>query len=411
MKQNSVNGEKKQNKNKAIMICHSIFIFLLAIASTIARGLIFHVDTITIARNTISVGLFALVTVFAFAFSYVKDLLLFDNEKMILRFYVPMEIGILVAVAFSLLPETTWMFLPIFVLLFLFSNALTGLSGGTMLLMITLFCSGITSVSVFSMYFIPGVLGIMLFSSLDEECKYRVPLFISVMMQFLMLFSNDLLLQTQNLSVSTFILPGVNVLLGTIVLFLLLQVFCNRVILPQKNLVQTINDPEYPLMAAMREKSRNDYYHGIHTAYLAVRICSDLGMDVDSAKMAAYYQKADLILGESDIETIMEEHRFPDSARKIIRQLRELDHSNLTKETTVVIFCDSLITTLEYFADKKTDPTAQYAQIVNRLVDKKIETGVLNHSMISVMEMNTLRKELLEEGLYYDFIRLNRNGR
>ena len=180
------------------MICHSIFIFLLAIASTIARGLIFHVDTITIARNTISVGLFALVTVFAFAFSYVKDLLLFDNKKMILRFYVPMEIGILVAVAFSLLPETTWMFLPIFVLLFLFSNALTGLSGGTMLLMITLFCSGITSVSVFSMYFIPGVLGIMLFSSLDEECKYRVPLFISVMMQFLMLFSNDLLLQTQN---------------------------------------------------------------------------------------------------------------------------------------------------------------------------------------------------------------------
>ncbi len=351
-----------------------------------------------------------LATVFLWFDGCIHDRLNFDNAKNPHRFFGAFTLLLLASVVLMLLPTTSWIFLTFFILLSISSSPFTGLSAGCTLLMFTMFLSGTGSFTIFLMYFLAGIVGVALFQEIDEKTPLLLMIFIAVLMQAVTICAVQILFDSKALAVESFILPAVNIFLNSIFLFSVLQTYLSRIILPLKNLYLTINDPEYSLMLQMKEASKNDYFHSVHTAYLADRIASKLELNINATRTAAYYMKADKIVPEYEgIEQLMEAHHFPEDARKVIRQLRKKDKDPLEKETTILLFCDNMITTLEFFADQNKEINDQFESVVNALIDRRIQSGVLNHSRISVMEMNQMRAMLLEERLYYDFIRLNRS--
>ncbi len=355
-------------------------------------------------------ALSCLTTIFLWCFARIRKLLYYDNAEHPGRFFGIYICFLAISLILSLLPTTSWIFLAFYIVLAISSNALTGLGAGTTLLIFTMFLNGTGSFTIFLMYFMAGLVGIALFQYIDETTPLILSIFVAVLMQVVTISAVQILFDSKVLSVDTFVIPAVNILLNCVVLFSALQAYLSKVILPLKNRYAIINDPEYALMLQMKEASKNDYYHSLHTAYLAERVATMLELNVNAIRTAAYYFKADKVIPDSgSMEEVMETHHFPDYARKIIRQLRKSDREPLEKESTVLLFCDNMITTLEYMADQNKEIEHQFEEIVNALIDRRINSGVLNHSKISVMDMNQIRSILLKERLYYDFIRINRS--
>ena len=61
-----------------------------------------------------------------------------------------------------------------------------------------------------------------------------------------------------------------------------------------------INDPECPLLVELKNVSKPEYYHTIHTAYLCSRIALQLKLDDAVVKACAYYHKIGLLKGENN---------------------------------------------------------------------------------------------------------------
>lgn len=395
---------------KAVLIFMIFLSVILTAGALLGMGLFLKLDQYQLLRNTVIGVMSILLTVFLWLQGGITNHLSFDNAEHPVRFFLLYDIGLVLATIFSRLPETVWVFLFFFIFLSLLSNPFTGLSAAGTLLICTMFLSSTLSFPVFLTYFVSGMIGIVLFQYIDEHLKFGIPVFLSLLMQLICIFANQVLFQSKSLTLESCILPLVNILINCLLLFLFLQTFTYKVVLPKKNIYQIINDPEYQLMTHIRESSRKDFFHSVHTAYLTERICSELSLDVPAAKTAAYYYKTEPLLKEfGSLTVIMKAHHFPDYAVRIIQQLRKVNNDPLEKESTVVMFCDNMITTLEYLADQNKELGSQYETIVNTVLDKRIEKGVLNHSKISIMEMNSLRKKILEEKLYYDFIRIDRS--
>ncbi len=77
----------------------------------------------------------------------------------------------------------------------------------------------------------------------------------------------------------------------------------------------------------------------------------------------------------------------------------------MSKETVVVLFADCIVSSILYLFEK--DPTAQldYAQIIDTVFQKKLETDELWGSEISLGQIRSMQKIFVEEKLYYDFLR------
>lgn len=404
----TVAKNRKRHSKIQTFIMAFLIIFVTIIVLTV-YGYFFSFDRYQLLRNGVIGCSCCLLIIFSWCYSLITGSLLFDNSYRSMSFLAIYLVGLAFVVAFSFLPENGWVLLCFFILLALTSNPFTGLAAGSTLLTCVMLLSGTNSFTVFLMYFFSGMIGIALFQEVDENFKFGLPIFISVLLQLVNLLANQVLFQSGSLTIQSLIFPSYNILVNCILLFIWLPSYANRVIYPIKNIYSTINDSEYSLMLQIKEVSKKEFFHSIHTAYLTDRICAELEMDVSAAKTAAYYHHADKILDMPDtFMDCMEEKKFPAYAIKIIRQLQRKDTDPLEKETIVVLFCDSVISSLEFFADHGKEINSHYETIIHKIIDKKIDSGILNNSKISIMEMNVLRKKILEEKLYYDFICNNR---
>ena len=388
-------------------VIYAIIWLLLMIGAVLLLGIGRGADVYTIVCDGIVVSLSCLITIFLWFYGRLADHLHFDAPQHPFRFYGVLITGAFFCVLFSILPDTGWLFLSFYILLSIVSNSLTGISGATTLLVSTMFMSGTGNLMTFLVYFSAGLVGVALFESVMESHRFALSVFLVILVQLCTISAGEVLFETKSLSYESFLIPGINLLFNTVILVIALKPIMTTIILPRENLYQTINDPEYGLMKELREKSVNDYFHALHTARLAENICRDCDLNADAVKTAAYYWKYGKIM-EVDQDSIMSLHHFPEAAVNIINQMNRADNSALTAETTVLMFCDAEVNMMELFADKNVDIHSQYKTLVNKILDRKIENGILNRSKISVMDMNALRRYLLEDEMYYDFIRSNR---
>lgn len=346
--------------------------------------------------------------IFALEDSRVKNSLLFDNSKNIWHFSVLYLLFLLGSVVFPLLPEGGWPFLVVFTGLMLFSNQLVGMCAGSTLLMITVLLDKTASPELFLLYFIGGMTGILVFASLDESFKVGFPILISLLVQMVCICIHDVLLVNEILNPAMFLVPAVNTMVCLILLLIILKFFSVSSIYRTRDAYMDINDPECPLLVELKAFSKDEYYHAVHTAYLCDRIAKRLAVDDAAAKAGGYYHKIGILKGQNSWENagiVLEEYHFPEMVHTILKEYLDKEEHIVSKETVILLISDTVISSISYLFSKNADVKLDYEKLIQAIFRKKLDSGILDYSKISISELEEMKKILMEETLYYDFLR------
>lgn len=398
---------EKNNKPdiKRILIFGTMLLLSGVIA--LAGSLLYKTNSERMLRNTVMVLTGTGIVIFAFVAAEINKQFVYRNEGKYGRFSMMYLGGLTASVFLPWLPVSGWPFLVIYVLLGVFSNGITGLAAGSVCLLMAVSFAGV-GMSVFWLYFISGLAGILVFSMLNEEFKVGLPLFISLSVLMVCLTANVILFSQDKLNVAQFMIPAVNLMVCCILLLVSLKLFSTAVIHRNREKYMEINDPEFPLLVQLKEMSKEEYYHAIHTAYLSDRIAKRLGMDDTAAKACGYYHRIGRLRGENtweNVSAICSEYHFPPNARKILKEFVDESEKVVSRETIVVLFADCVVSSLLYLFEKDPKAELDYAQLVNTVFRKKFETDELWGNEISLAQITEMKKIFTEEKLYYDFLR------
>lgn len=383
------------------------FMFMLAGIIALAGTILHKGEMEEMLRNTVMVMTGTGMVIFSFAMEEINKRFIYRNEGRYGRFSLMYLGGLLAAVFLPYLPVTGWPFLVIFVLLGVFSDTATGVMAGSVCLLLSVHFAG-GDFAIFWLYFVSGVVGCLVFSMLDDEFRVMLPLFISLAVLTLCLTANEILFTPVKLSAAQFLIPAINLLVCCILLLISLKIFSSAVIHRNREKYMEINDPEFPLLVQLKDMSKEEYYHAVHTAYLSDRIARRLELDDAAAKACAYYHRIGKLKGENtweNVSAICNEYHFPPNTKKILKEYVDESEKVVSKETIVVLFADCIVSSILYLFEK--DPMAQldYAQLINTVFQKKLETDELWWNEISLSQIREMKKIFIEEKLYYDFLR------
>lgn len=381
--------------------------FLLSGLIACAGSLLYQPETEMLIRNVVMALAGTGIVIYAYLFSETAGLFIYRNEGKYDKFAVVYLGSLIAAVFFPWLPVTGWPFLVIFVLLGVFSNGITGMMAGSVCLLLAVNFAG-GDLSVFWLYFISGLAGILMFSNLNDDFLVGLPVIVSLLVLILCLTANVVLFSREQLAVEQFTIPAMNMMICCILLLVILKAFSSSVIHKDQEKYMEINDPECPLLVQLKNMSKEEYYHAIHTAYLGDRIAKRLQLDDAAVKACGYYHRIGRLKGENtweNVSKICDEFHFPAYTRKILKEYVDGKEKVVSKETIVVLFADCIVSSILYLFDK--DPMAQldYKQLIDTVFNKKLETDELWGNEISLAQLHEMKKIFIEEKLYYDFLR------
>ena len=399
--------EKKDFKVKLV------YLGLLALTG----GLVFAFSYFTeksyeaILRNTIVSLIITGTTVFAHADALGKgrEGLTYDNFDHRFRFLCVYAGMIVLASAFSLVPNLFWPYMSLFVILSLFSNTVTGIISGISLVAISVLLEESGNCQEFLMYVIAGMVAVSLFSDLKEDTDIRIPTAISLMIQAVLLMAFNILFQNRTLSFELFILPVINIMINLIILLIFLNMFGLHVIRKTNDRYMSINDTEYPLLVRLKEEKKEEYYRAIHTAYLAERIAIGLGLNLRAVKNCSYYHRIGTLEDKNtwdEVKHFYEDEHFPFEAIEFLHEYIEPQKGAVrSTESLAVDISETFISALMDIFKEDKAAKVNYDQLIDSVLDKKISGKEILNYDISYIQYDQIRKILKKEKLYYDFLR------
>jgi hypothetical protein len=301
---------------------------------------------------------------------------------------------------FPLVDYSGWALAPIALALSLFSNTVTGIVAYGFVVGICSFLAS-ADIEIFLIYFIVGVMFAILFERLDNEYKTGKPLFISMLLYVIVMVIWGIL-------DGKYIIPTINVLITFIFTIAILRFYCALVIDKKKGDYITINDQEYELLAKYKEIDSKLYYNAIHTAYFAEKTARLLGMDIDLAKNGGYYHR--IVAYEckntnKSLDEICKENKFPPKAVELLKEYNYKSQDIKMKETVAVYLADCVVSSIMYLFENDKDKELEYGKLAVAVIHKRIDSGVLNKSDISLSDLGEIEKIYTGEKLYYDFLR------
>lgn len=397
-------------RDKIIYIKRILIFGLMFLASggiAFAGSLLHQPGTETQIRNTIMALAGTGIVIYAYLFSEVTGTFIYRNEGKYGKFAFVYLTSLIGAVLLPYLPVTGWPFLVIFVLLGVFSNGVTGMAAGSVCLLLAVNFTGGDMV-VFWLYFISGLAGILMFSNLNDDFLVGLPVIVSLLVLILCLTANIVLFSKEPLAAEQFTIPAINMVICCVLLLIILKAFSSSVLHKDQEKYMEINDPECPLLVQLKDLSKEEYYHAIHTAYLGDRIARRLQLDDAAVKACGYYHRIGKLKGENtweNVSAICEEYHFPANTKKILKEYVDGSEKVVSKETIIVLFADCIVSSILYLFEK--DPKAQldYKQLIDTVFKKKLETDELWNNEISLAQLHEMKKIFVEEKLYYDFLR------
>lgn len=369
--------------------------------------ILYGLETAEQIRTGVLAGLLLLLVQFAKARSRIAKDYLYDNDKHPNRFTIVYLLLFGLSCLFPMFTQMGWPYLSIAVALTLFSNAVIGMVSFAALLTISCVLAG-ASAHIFIMYFVCGLCAVVLFSVLDESYRVEIPIALSCMVYVTSMCANTIIIRNSNLSFEMFVIPIIGLFLNVVLMLMLLWYINTRVVRREKNRYVEINDPEYALMARIKEHGMIYYYHAIHTAYLCNKIASRTQMDTDVARAAGFYHEAGVLKGENTKENLMAvvrgEYGFPPEVCEILAEYKK--DGRLKHKETAVLFMSALVvdTLMEIFAEDK-GAKVNYKELIEGLFHKQTVKGRFTQCNITMEEMTMMKKILMEENLYYDFLR------
>lgn len=360
-----------------------------------------------IAAIAILSGMFAGALVFALEKSRMSQTFLYDNGRNLWRFMLVYCLFLAASVCCPLFPESGWPFLTVFVALMLFGNELTGMIAGCGLVLISMLLQENADPVIFFIYMMIGMIGVLLFSILDERFKIWLPMLTSLLLQFVCLCVYTILYQKEKFDFHMLLIPAVNTVV-TLILLLVLLKFFSFSLNKTRDIYMNMNDPECALLVKLKDISKEDYYHTIHTAYFCSRIALKLGLDENVVKACGYYHRIGMLRGEKNwenTERILKRNQFPDRIGELLKQYLDPAEQIVAKELVVLLFSDTVISSIQYLFSKDKTITLDYQKLIQAIFKRQLESGMLDHSEISLREIQVMKKIFIEEGLYYDFLR------
>lgn len=382
-------------------------IFFLTIAGSVLAAFLYRKPVQEIAGIGILSGVGAGVIWFLLAKAGEDEGFLQGNGGNPKRFAFLYLVSLVGSVLFPLLPAGGWPYQVIFIGLMLFSSQLTGICAGCQLLMISVLLQGAGS-GTFFIYFISGLVGIAVFTAMDKAFKIWTPMLICLVMQMVCLSLQEVLFANEVFSFHMFFIPEINILVNFVLLTILLKIFKSLVVNGKQDRYGDINDPEHPLLLELMADSRDEYFHAVHTAYLCEKAAKRLGLDHGLAKACGYYHRIGIIRGENSWEKtrdILQANNFPAEVQNILQEYLDERKKIISKETVVLFFCDTVISSISYLLSKDAQIDLDYRQIIGAILDKKIESGIIASSELSFGEVEEIKNILAEEKNYYDFLR------
>lgn len=408
-KEAGIPGKMSENKKyrgfhsfwmSAVMFCITV---LLVYAISLWKGM----ENVDIIRNTVICAMGCFTVLFFMAQASERKGYDYDNGEYTGRFLSAYLICLALAAACAYLPPAGWPFLVIYVALSLFSNTVIGICTGSLFLTMSLLLSG-NGIEVFVLYFVCGAIGAGLFKGLDEAYKIGVPVLVSILFLLTAETACVVLYANETLKFELFQIPLLNVVISIILLLVVLKLFSALVIYRYRDRYLEINDQECALLVELKEKSREEYYHAVHTAYFCDRIAKKLKLDADAAKAAGYYHRIGLIQEENtweQVEKTIVSYHFPPKVQALLKEYLDKQTPVRQKETAVLILSDAVISSILFLFEKDKNAVFEYDKIIDAVFKKKLEMHVLKKCCISMQEIDEMQNIFKEEKLYYDFLR------
>lgn len=403
-----MNLKKNLEKNRDIIKKGSISV-ATAFLLTLIVGIISYILNCSVAeiiRNTITFLWGCFVIVFLWYQSSIQNNLEYDNKYHPIRFLVVFIICFFVSMGMVFAPTSTWVFLSIMVVLSMFSNPIIGLTGGNLLLLLTASLSSSSTMYVFFLYFMIGLLGISFFRNLDLDFQVAGPMVLSGIASFVLQAAYIVIFENQPISFITLFMPLLNLFINMVLLVLILKFFSGLSMYILQDKYSDINDQEFPLMVELKSQNKDIYFEAIHTAYLAERIALKLNMNDKAVKGCCYYYKiSDKIITNEDgySSNIMDYYDFPQDMKDLIEECKNGIYGS--KESCVVLTSNKVIKSILLASRDFKDKKIPYNSIIDLVFDKFYNSDILNNCEISIRELRIMKNTYIEENLYYDFLR------
>lgn len=403
--ENNSNLQKNSNIIKRIIV----FMFMFALSGVIVwlGGILYHNKTDMMIRNIVMVLTGSGIIIFSYVMGETRGFFVYRNEGRYGRFAFTYLVILTASVFLPFLPVTGWPYLVFFVLLSVFSNAMTGLAAGSVCLLLSVNYAG-CDYAIFWLYFISGMAGILVFATLDEDFKVGIPMLISLLVLALCLTANVILFSEERLSIAQFMIPAINLMVCCILLLVNLKMVSSAVIHRYRDKYMELNDPECPLLVQLKELSKEEYYHAIHTAYLGDKVARSLGIDDAAVKACGYYHRIGKLSGENtweNVSAICDKYHFPPKTKQILKEYVDPDAKIVSRETIVVLLADCIVSSILYLFAKDPKAELDYEQLIDTVFKKKFETDELWENEISIGQICEMKKIFIREKLYYDFLR------
>lgn len=385
----------------------NIVIFVVSVLVVVVSSILYKQEAVGLIRNAVITCICLGTIIFLLLYSRINHLYQEDNEEHPIRFAGCFILCIFLSVLFPILPVTGWPYAVIYIMLTLFSNVLVGTISSSFLLMMSVLLSAGADVNTFCLYFVSGIICSILFQKLDDDFKIGFPLMLTVMIIMLCEMANVVLFINETLHWELLIIPAANVAISAILILIILKLYGQLVVFKFRERFMIINDSECPLMVEMKEKQPDLYIHTIHVAYLSDKLANAIGLNSHYVKTISYYYKIGTLLGEASVANLKEmisEYEFPAVTYGYLEDAIENTHSPKTKEAFVVLIAEMIISSVEFLYAKNPGKEIQYEQVITTLLRKKIESAFPMSCNISYAEVEEIKRVLLEEKLYYDFI-------
>lgn len=386
----------------------SASLFILTGAVTGAAGYAYGKEYIEIVHNVIIALLGAGALLFLMAYTADRQEYDYDNGRHTVRFLLVFSVCLVMAVILPLLPAAGWPYLAVFVALALFGNMQLGITAGSLLLMITVLnCTG-GCLNDFFMYFISGTAGVLLFQQMDETYKVGMRALTALLVLLICLSAGYVLFVNEIFSAGLFLIPLINLFVTLLLLMVALKYFSVTVIHRHREKYMDLNDQECPLLAALKEADKEEYLHAVHTAYLCGKVAKNLGLDTMLTRAGGYYHRIGVLKGENtweNIEQISGENHFPPELTALLKEYNDKEMAIVSKEAVAIMFSDMVISVIRNMFRQNAEVKLNYPRLLDAIFKKIIDSGKINASIITMEETERIKKLLLEEKLYYDFLR------
>ena len=392
---------------KKPLIISSLLIFFPTILVAVGASFLFKKSYGSILQIGIMTALFALFLTFSFLYEMLTGSFDYDNLEHPYRFLLVYAISLVLSALYPYFDVSGWMFVALGVAMSLFSNRFTGLFATAGLIMMSCLLSGQDLLMPFIVYFLSSAVAIMLFRSIDENFKVTFSIFLSMLTLLVFETAGFVFLKNEELNIEQFLMPVVNISINTIILFGILKYFNDNVANRYRNMYLELNDQEYEALIQLKEKSKEEYFRSIHTAYLTERIAGACECNVDVAKNLAYYHRIKKCFGysQNDLKKFVKDNSFPPEAAKVLVEFSDRNTSLVRKESCIVYLSDKLIySIMQVFAADK-NAKVNYNELIDTMLNKKYIKEALADSDMTGRDMKNVREIMKKEILYYDFLR------